>query len=147
MTRLPISEAPRDGSPILCRIDGEWLILRWYDRNAPEGWPDTVTYAPGWIDGSRDNSHSLNTQDRLNTFEPDHFYRLPEDEEDSVREDAWSEFECEHLTDGKGYATVEVYRRCRSAFDEAWPQGHVEAMRAALAALESRPVSKSSGER
>ncbi len=81
MIRLPISEAPRDGREILVNIRGQFLIVRWYEENeCGNPWPDTVTYAPGWIDGSRDRSGSKSRDDRLNVFEPEFFYHLPEEE-------------------------------------------------------------------
>jgi len=49
--------------------------------------------------------------------------------------DTWNDFEGEHLTDGKGYATADVYRRCREAMVAAWPQGREAATAAALTAL------------
>jgi hypothetical protein len=81
MIRLSISDAPQDGRPILSFVDGEWMILRWYDRPETNSLGnvvyDTVTYDPGWINGDRDRSSSLNTSDRLLTYEPTHFYHLP----------------------------------------------------------------------
>lgn len=53
------------------------------------------------------------------------------------QEDAWTDFEGDHLTDGKGYAAASVYRRCRAAFDAAWPQGREAAMAAALEAFKA----------
>lgn len=54
------------------------------------------------------------------------------------QEDAWTDFEGDHLTDGKGYAAAGVYRRCRAAFDAAWPQGREAAMTAALEAFKAK---------
>lgn len=56
------------------------------------------------------------------------------------QEDAWTDFEGDHLTDGKGYAAASVYQRCRAAFDAAWPQGREAAMAAALEAFKAKGV-------
>lgn len=55
--------------------------------------------------------------------------------QDEARKVAWADFEGDYLTDGNGYAAADVYRRCRNAFDVAWPQGRDAAMRAASLAL------------
>lgn len=65
----------------------------------------------------------------------------PADDADTLerpQEDAWTDFEGDHLTDGKGYAAASVYRRCRAAFDAAWPQGREAAMAAALEAFKAK---------
>lgn len=83
MTRLPIDEAPRN-TAILARIDGEWMILHWYEtlqrvvRDEPIY--DTDTYAPGWITGERHGGEAgMSISGRYITFEPTHFYHLPEE--------------------------------------------------------------------
>jgi len=37
------------------------------------------------------------------------------------RQSAWVEFECDHLTDGNGYAPAATYQACSTAFNAAWP--------------------------
>jgi hypothetical protein len=59
-----------------------------------------------------------------------------EREDDQARIDAWDEFAGEHLTDGKGYAAADVWRRCETAFNAAWPKGWEAANSAAFAALQ-----------
>jgi hypothetical protein len=54
---------------------------------------------------------------------------------DEAKRDAWSEFETDHLTGGKGQVTAQVYARCREAFDAHWSQGWEKANAAAFAAL------------
>ena len=81
MIRLPISEAPRDGREILTKLYGSFIIVWWHEANeCGNPWPDTVTYSPGWIDGTRDCSGSRNHDGRFNVFEPEFFYHLPEEE-------------------------------------------------------------------
>jgi len=55
--------------------------------------------------------------------------------DDEAHRDAWSDFEGNHLTDGKGYASANTYKACREAFEAAWPQGTDAAYSAALNAL------------
>jgi hypothetical protein len=41
--------------------------------------------------------------------------------DDDAKREAWSDFEDEYLTDGKGYVLADTYKQCRAAFDAAWP--------------------------
>lgn len=85
MERLPIEDAPRDGMDILSYVDGEWMLLRWYDtteetRNGHIVC-DTDTYAAGWISGERHSEWAgMNICGRLKTFDPTHFYKLPKED-------------------------------------------------------------------
>lgn len=36
-------------------------------------------------------------------------------------QDAWTDFECEYLTDGNGYAPSSTYKACAEAWKAAWP--------------------------
>lgn len=57
------------------------------------------------------------------------------------REDAWSDFFNDHLTDGNdGYRPADVITRCRGAFDAAWPNGWEAANAAAVAVLATQPA-------
>ena len=57
---------------------------------------------------------------------------------EEARQDAWSLFEAEYLTDGEGHAPASTYSACREAFNSAWNGGNsMEATRAAIAAFQS----------
>jgi hypothetical protein len=57
---------------------------------------------------------------------------------EEARQDAWSLFEAEYLTDGEGHAPASTYSACREAFNSAWNGGNsMEATRAAIAAFKS----------
>lgn len=65
--------------------------------------------------------------------------------EDEAKTEAWNDFEGDHLTDGNGYATAEVYRLCSEAFDAAWPQGRTVAIEAAVSAFLSNHEAPAEG--
>lgn len=79
--KKPICEAPTDGSDILVRDYGAWEIVRWEAEVDHNGNVDTVTYAPGWVNGTRNNSGGRSTDGRLEVFTPSHFYELPQEDD------------------------------------------------------------------
>jgi len=71
-----------------------------------------------------------------------------EENDDEAKRDKWSEFEDDYLTDGNdGWVAAPIIKRCRSAFDAAWPGGAKNAFDAAYAALPKALASAPTAER
>lgn len=78
--------------------------------------------------------HACPGGDQSTREEADAAWNTRSEARDEARHDAWSDFEDEYLTDGQGYAAADVYKRCREAFDAAWPEGRDRALKAAILA-------------